>query len=188
MLVVYLNIIDEQNDKNKFEKLYLKYRSKMYYVAMSVLHHQQDAEDALHNAFLAIAKNIKKIKDVDSNETAVYLFRTAKNSALNVYAKKKRQAEHEIGIVEFIDINQNDIRDEELISEAQKLYFEKVVSCIEMLPEHYRIVLELHFQHEYTIPQIAKILGLKLSTVKQQLVRGKKMLLSQLRSEEYEIK
>ena len=61
MLTLYLNTIDYTDDKEKFEKLYIKYRSKMYYVAMSVLHDRYDAEDALHNAFIAVEKNINKI-------------------------------------------------------------------------------------------------------------------------------
>lgn len=89
MLTLYLNTIDYTDDKEKFEKLYIKYRSKMYYVAMSVLHDRYDAEDALHNAFIAVAKNINKIADINSDETTAYLFRTAKNTALNVYSKKK---------------------------------------------------------------------------------------------------
>ena len=179
MLTLYLNTIDYTDDKEKFEKLYIKYRSKMYYVAMSVLHDRYDAEDALHNAFIAVAKNINKIANINSDETTAYLFRTAKNTVLNVYSKKKRQAEREILVDNYCDID--NISDGELIGEAEKTQFEEVVSCIESLPEHYRMVLGLHFRQEYTAPQIAKTLGIKISTVKQRLVRGKKMLLIKLR-------
>lgn len=179
MLTLYLNTIDYTDDKENFEKLYIKYRSKMYYVAMSVLHDRYDAEDALHNAFIAVAKNINKIANINSDETTAYLFRTAKNTALNVYSKKKRQAEREILVDNYCDID--NISDGELIGEAEKTQFEEVVSCIESLPEHYRTVLGLHFRQEYTAPQIAKTLGIKISTVKQRLVRGKKMLLIKLR-------
>lgn len=118
MLTLYLNTIDYTDDKEKFEKLYIKYRSKMYYVAMSVLHDRYDAEDALHNAFIAVAKNINKIANINSDETTAYLFRTAKNTALNVYSKKKRQAEREILVDNYCDID--NISDGELIGEAEK--------------------------------------------------------------------
>ena len=128
---------------------------------------------------LAVAKNINKIANINSDETTAYLFRTAKNTALNVYSKKKRQAEREILVDNYCDID--NISDGELIGEAEKTQFEEVVSCIESLPEHYRTVLGLHFRQEYTAPQIAKTLGIKISTVKQRLVWGKKMLLIKLR-------
>lgn len=89
MLTLYLNTIDYTDDKEKFEKLYIKYRSKMYYVAMSVLHDRYDAEDALHNAFIAVAKNINKIANINSDETTAYLFRTAKKISLECLFKEK---------------------------------------------------------------------------------------------------
>lgn len=150
----------------------------MYYIAVSVLHDQYDAEDALHNAFIAVAKNIDKIADINSDETAAYLFRAAKNTALNIYSKRRRLSEREI--LDDNSYNADRISDNELIDEAEKLQFEEVISCIESLPGHYRTVLGLHFCQGYTAPQIAKTLGIKISTVKQRLVRGKKMLLIKL--------
>ncbi len=179
MLTLYPDTADNTDDKEKFEKLYIKYRGKMYCVAMSVLHNSYDAEDALHNAFIAVSKNINKIADINSDKTAAYLFCTAKNSALNVYYSKKRRAEREIPADSYRDID--NISDDELIGEAEKTQFEETVRCIEALPEHYRTVLGLHFCQGYTAPQIAKTLGIKISTVKQRLVRGKKMLLIKLR-------
>lgn len=184
MLLLYLNIINDKDDRDKFERLYLRYRKKMYYIAMSVLHHQQDAEDALHNTFLSIAKHIDKIGDIDTEVTALYLFRAVKNSALNIYAKKKQRLDNEITISDYSEIEHAHVCDDNLIHEASKLKFDEVVDCIESLPEHYRIVLALHFQYGYTIPQIAKTLDLKISTLKQRLVRGKKMLLTKLEEKE----
>ncbi len=51
---------------------------------------------------------------------------------------------------------------------------------METLPDKYRAALELHFIEEYTISQTAEILGENVSTVKQRLVRGKKLLASRL--------
>lgn len=51
---------------------------------------------------------------------------------------------------------------------------------METLPDKYRAALELHFIEEYTISQTAEILGENVSTVKQRLVRGKKLLASKL--------
>lgn len=38
----------------------LQYRGLMYHVAYEILHNEQDAEDAVHHAFVKIAENIKK--------------------------------------------------------------------------------------------------------------------------------
>ena len=52
MLVYYLQMLDTPEEKIRFEQIYLKYRGLMYQVADGILHNRQDAEDAVHNAFL----------------------------------------------------------------------------------------------------------------------------------------
>lgn len=46
MLCILLASVDSPQDKRKLELLYEKYNRLMYVVAMRVLHHPQDAEDA----------------------------------------------------------------------------------------------------------------------------------------------
>lgn len=180
MLIRRIKVEGEPRQRDKFERLYIKYRYKMYYVALSILHHQQDAEDAVHNSFLAVAGAMSRLGDVDSAETAAYMYRVVKNEALNIYNYNMRRVAYELSIEDVARDEPDAVSDCELEQLARALEFDEVVRCIESLPEHYRAVLELHFGHQYTAPQIAHMLGLKLSTVKQRLVRGKKMLLSRL--------
>ncbi len=59
-MFIYMAIIDEPGDRQKFEYLYRTYKGLMFYVANQILHNIEDAEDAVHEAFIAIAQNIKK--------------------------------------------------------------------------------------------------------------------------------
>lgn len=52
----------------------------------------------------------------------------------------------------------------------------KVVSKLLSLPEKYKTVLYLYYLEEYTVKEIAEILGRKESTVQTQLFRGRKRL------------
>ena len=54
-MLIYLQVIEPEEDKNKFEDIYQKYRGLMYYVAYKRLHHEQDTEDAVHHAFMKIS-------------------------------------------------------------------------------------------------------------------------------------
>lgn len=47
-MLIYLQTIETEEDKSKFEDIYREYRGLMYYVAYKRLHHEQDAEDAVH--------------------------------------------------------------------------------------------------------------------------------------------
>ena len=59
-MLVYLQMIETPDDRSKFEIIYLEYRDYMYRVAFAILHNVEDAEDAVHYAFVKIAENIKK--------------------------------------------------------------------------------------------------------------------------------
>ena len=60
-MLIYMSMIDSDEDKDLFEGLYLKYRKHMKYIALQILGDEYLAEDAVHNAFVKIAKNINKI-------------------------------------------------------------------------------------------------------------------------------
>lgn len=63
MLTLYLAYLDDETDKEFFEKMYSSYRKQMYMAAMSILHNSHDAEDAVHDVFYHIAsKNIDTVK------------------------------------------------------------------------------------------------------------------------------
>lgn len=58
--------------------------------------------------------------------------------------------------------------------------YERIVEAIASLDEIYRDALYYHFVLEMSVPEVAKLLDCKVSTVKQRLVRGKKLLHKQL--------
>ena len=89
MLVFYTLLIEEESDKAKFEKIYTLYKKKMWYAANSVLNDSHLAEDAVHNAFIGIAKNMKRIDDADSHKTLSYVITAAKNAAIDILRKNK---------------------------------------------------------------------------------------------------
>ena len=56
-MLIYLQIIETDEDKSTFEQIYEAYRGLMFHAAFKVLTHEQDAEDAVHYAFVKIAEN-----------------------------------------------------------------------------------------------------------------------------------
>ena len=61
-MLVYLSMIESESDKSLFEQLYIRYKGLMYHIAYRILQNREDAEDAVHQAFVSIAKNIKKLQ------------------------------------------------------------------------------------------------------------------------------
>lgn len=172
MLVLYLSFIDDENDRSKFEIVYYAYRERMFIMAESVLHNRQDAEDAVHDTFIKIARNIKSIGEPKSAQTLSYVLKATKNTAINMN-DKNRSGNNRIYIDSFDNISDEAFFERLNISEN----YNEVVNAILQLDDLYKDVLYYHFVQEMKVSEVADLLGRKKSTVKQQLVRGKKMLL-----------
>ena len=69
MLQIYLAIIDDENDKSRFEELYERYAKLMHYVAKEILSDDRLAEEAVQEAFFRIARNFHKVGAVKNRET-----------------------------------------------------------------------------------------------------------------------
>lgn len=57
MLILYMSFIDDEIHRRLFEEIYMTYRKQMFLVARAVLSNDSDAEDAVHDVFLKIAKS-----------------------------------------------------------------------------------------------------------------------------------
>ena len=178
MLFLYLAIIDDEDDRDKFEIIYYSYRKRMVCEAYSVLHNSFDAEDAVHETFIKIARNIKAIDDPNSNKTLYYVLKAVKNTAINMYNKNKKSND-------FVDIDTvQNMTDEDFLEKLEiSENYDEVVKAIRELNDKYRDVLFYHYVNEMKISDIAELLGRKKSTVQQQLVRGKKLLIESLETD-----
>lgn len=172
-MLLYLALADSADDREKLALLYEKHKKKMFYVAFDVLKDTFSAEDAVHEAFIAVARNIKKIGDPDSPETAAYLCRAAKSRALNIYEAKKRELERGTYIEEDDEIPFEEREFERIISASG---ISVIADGINRLPEKYRTVIVLRYLDEMKPGRIADLLSLKPDTVKKRLLRGKAML------------
>ena len=174
MLLLYTVLIEEDDEKIRFEKIYNLYKKKMWYAANSVLSDAYLAEDAVHNAFIGIAKNVKKIGDTDSPETLAYVVTAAKNCAIDILRKNK--ALPETNIDELYDVS--DKRTELLNSAFETQDF--IVNALAAMPAVYRDVLYLLTVRQLSEKEIAGLLGRKPGTVHQQVRRGRAILKEEL--------
>ncbi len=162
---------DAQKKKQKLTEIYEKYRNRMYIIACRILNDPYLAEDAVHEAFVAISKNLDKIGDTDSVQTASYVIKAARSRALNMI----RQKVCEMPTL----ISDEDAKEDEtaLDTICEKENYSYIVSAILSLEEKYRDVLSLYYLNELTVSEISHTLSRKENTVKQQLARGRRKLI-----------
>lgn len=183
MLALYLAYLDDDNDQKLFEDMFLSYRKQMVTFAVTILGNEDDAQDAVGDVFLRIAqKNWDVVRDI-KNETDLrnYLLKATKNTSLNKIKTKKKENVSLDTIMEYDMDGIEDLSDDTFLEViCNKYEYDKVVQAIKLLNEKYRDAMYCHYVMEMTVTQTAKSLKQTLSATKQQLVRGKKMLLSLL--------
>lgn len=172
MLMFYMSLIDNDDDRAKFEILYNAYRKRMVSTAFSVLKNKEDAEDAVHETFIKIARNMKSIDDPKSDRTLSYVIKATKNNAINLLNKNKKRNEH-IKLEDVENISDGQFLEKLHIQEN----YEEVVKAIRSLNDTYRDVLFYYFVKGMKAKDIADLLGRSNSAVQQQIIRGKKKLL-----------
>lgn len=180
MLQVYLNLLDTQEDKEKFEQLYALYKDKMYKVAYQILHNRHDAEDAVHDSVIAIIDNLEKIKKINCHETWSYIVTIVKSRAFNIYQRKGKRSEREA--------REQDYRNypcEQQESPEDAYLYKDVTTILQKLilelPYPKRQILYLHYYMDMTFVEIAKIVELCEENVRQIAARSRQKLEKQLR-------
>lgn len=184
MIALYLTIIDEDLQKNKFEKLYYRYRNLMYHIAFQVVNNERDAEDAVQESFLRIAKNMDKIRDVLSTDTKNFVAVITKREAMKLYDKQKKRKE-----VFETDLNgdrgnghQDSFFDNHKAEGSENLVNE-LEYAIQALPYKYSSLLTLKYVMGFSGKEISQITGLSEINVRQQLFTGRKLLGKMLKEE-----
>lgn len=91
--IIYADLIDDVGNLAKFEEIYEKYRQQMFFRANQILKNEYEAEDALQDAFIGIARNMKTINTIaNSQDLFYYLMRAAENAAYNRIRQTKHYA------------------------------------------------------------------------------------------------
>ena len=88
-MLVYLQMIETPQQQSAFEEIYLAYRALMFHIANNILQNDEDAEDAVHNAFVVIAENIEKIEEPVCPKTKGYVVTIVESKAIDIYRKKR---------------------------------------------------------------------------------------------------
>lgn len=165
-MLIYLALIETEEDKRKFERLYIEYKQTMFYAAERILKDSHAAEDAVHQAFIRVINHLDKIDETNCPKTRAFLVVIVEHISIDIYRKRKR--EHLVSYDE-IEIY---VHDEKTIAESP----DDVVAAIASLPIDYSTVIRLKFSQGYNDTEIAQILNLNEENVRKRIYRAKKKL------------
>ena len=180
MISIYLSLLEDQSDADLFEKVYYEHKERVLSIVFGITQDIHLAEDALQNTFFAIARNFKKIDFSEPKMLKVYIYKIAKNAAIDVLKAEKKEKFEDLSLFENYVSAENEyknIEDREII--------EKIKKCIIEVPDRYRDVLSLHYLFDFSAREISDMLNIPPSTVHTKIQRGKKLLKKAAGGEEY---
>ncbi len=179
LLILYMSMIDNPEEKQIFETIYNNNKDIMYHYAYQILKDNSSAEDAVHDSFLSFARHFEKAANMNSQQIRSYLMITVRNAAFKIYNKHKKEVS-----TEEIDTNDDFTPDLAVNSEDRDLQH-KLFLMIKELDSKYGDVIILKYYCDMRDKDIAAALGITRDNVKIRLHRAKNILKQKLKEGGY---
>ncbi len=171
--MIFLMAISEPERRSKLEKIYHLYKRDLYITAFSMLKSREESQDIVHNTILRVNEYLDKIEDIESHKTRSYLITITKNLCRDYFNEDLVKGKHLKSSVpiddlsSLIDINNfietNVLRDERV---------GELAILINELNPAYADIIRLRFYDEYSISEIAHLLGINKNNVSVRLKRA----------------
>lgn len=171
-----------EHDYEAFDELVNRYEDKLYTLTYKITGNQDDAKDALQDAFISIFKALDSFHGKSNFSTWAYRITT--NSALmRLRARKKEQNKFSDTLQLEDDVNwaqvpstAMNITDSMARDELKKV----IDNSIKSLPAEYKTVFILRDVEKLSNLEVAKVLGISLTAVKSRILRARLFMRNQL--------
>jgi len=160
-------------ERNLYATLVDKYKSYAYTLAMKVLENRPDAEEAAQDAFIKAFHYLKGFNRQAKFST--WLYRIVFNTAIS-YKRKRKPAFQSIenSIIEYSE------RADHKTEQDDKHVF--LVKAMNRLNEADRLAIQLFYIKEFTMEEVAGMMGQNINTVKVRIHRARLRLAEELKS------
>lgn len=162
------------NEHSKMiEELYKAYEQPMYRIAYAILKNVQQAEDAVHDAFLSVLKSDVSIADVHSSQTKHYMVQVIRHTAINRYRRNSSDAERFTALDDTASQipDRNDLVEQRMKQMEQREIAEEIMGG---LSDSEREILYLRCEEELSYSEIAERLSLSEPAVRKRFERARK--------------
>jgi RNA polymerase sigma-70 factor (ECF subfamily) len=169
-------------DTRAFDELVVRYRDKVYRLSYKILRNEDDAAEALQDAFTSAFRGLKNFKSESTFST--WLYRVATNASLMKYRKRRddhlsleqsQSPQRDAEPLAIPDWSQQPL--EELLDAETREVMEE---GLRRLPEELRTVFILRDEDGHSNTEVAEMLDLSVPAVKSRLHRARLALRDRL--------
>lgn len=164
-----------RGDDSALEELIRYWEKRLFYYISRLVDNEEDAWDALQDTWVALVRNIRKLRKPRS--LVMWLYTIARNSAMNKLRARYSDNELLVESGKMVKVGE----------QTEKLSFEdahQVHQAMQKLSLPHREVLTLSFLEDFSIDEISKVLSISSGTVKSRLHYAKRALRAILEEEE----
>lgn len=139
-------------------------KEQMYKTAFMQLKNEHDALDAVQEAFSKAFSGIRSLREARFFKT--WLVRILLNECHNIQRQRRKVIPMSEEVVEYCEKGQHYLNESNV----------EVSSIIDGLEDIYRKVVDLRYNHDLKLEEIASVLDIPVGTVKSRLNRALKLL------------
>lgn len=155
---------------DEMEKIMHTYGDMLYRLCLVMLGNSSDAEDAIQETMLTYLQRTPTFRDAEHQKA--WLITVATNKAKDILRFRTRHP---------VISTENTV--ENLGNFTKDTSDSGILDALMTLPEKFRLVLVLYYVEQYSMEDIAKIIGRTTSAVKMRLQKGRKLLSETYRKE-----
>ncbi len=181
----------QNGDRDALNELVISQQQYVYSVAMSVLHHPDDASDLTQEAFIRLFRSIRQYNG--ESRFTTWLYRLVVNLGRDELRRRGRQvpemhaptSDDELDPVTLIvdDADERDPQQALDVAETRRM----LNVCLDELDPAYRMALTLFYFHDKKYNDIAETMDIPLNTVKSHIRRGKERMFELMREKHPEL-
>jgi RNA polymerase sigma-70 factor (ECF subfamily) len=181
----------KQGDEAAFEEVLRRHELKVYNLTRGIMGNEDDARDAMQDAFLSVFRSIGRFREQSSLSTWIY--RIAVNAAL-MKLRRRRQDQKNVPIDDYMPSFDEDGHRVAVVPDwhpaADEVLLNKELAGLlrqwitELAPE-YRTVFLLRDQEGLGNEEVAAVLNLSVAAVKSRLHRARLYLRERVKKHAY---
>ncbi len=168
MISAALAILETDEQRNELSEIYERNVLNFYKIAFQHLHNKHNAEDAIQDAFMAIANNPDAFFSIQNDKRIPYINAIIRNTSRKIWNKKNLTEECETELDDNL-IDDSICLDEIIVSECS---CEEIYNFIDTFPDTTKtaIYFRIHLDMKYS--DIAKVLGISEEAAKKRVERA----------------
>ena len=146
-----------------------RYQDAFMRKARSILHNELDAEEVVQDAFVKIYKNADKFEPQEGAKFSSWAYRILMNTAFTRYQKLVKEGQR----FQNIDPEFEALIGERSLHSGFEEKRDAVERVMERMPDHFVLVLRLHYLERWSHQDIANETGESVGTIKARIHRAK---------------